>query len=106
MWQMLAWRRLADPEIAREIDDLRGEALRLFMALSSAGYVVWHFGMLLAHAGDPEALGLMVRLWLLFGLVAGGLMVSWRERDRAPVRAAVLYVGTGFVTVTTLLWLL
>jgi signal transduction histidine kinase/CheY-like chemotaxis protein len=105
LWSILAWRKLADPEIELEIESLRADTLRLFIECSGAFYLLWHFTTLLVRSDDVDPASSVPYYWTLLGIVAPGLLLSWRLQRRRSSAAAACYLATGFLAATTAIWL-
>ena len=101
MWNTLTWYRLRDPEIAADVDTLRDETLRFILKATVIGYVAWH-----SVAAIMSAPAERYRYWLLFVVVALGLLATYVLQGKTARSASCCLLTTAIVSITTATWIL
>ncbi len=91
------WHDLQDPEIAAEIQALREDTLRLFVAVSAIAYLAWHFAV------SPDQ-GLAY--WKLLPVVATGQVVTYLLLKHWPLLATVCFLTVSVISIMAALWIL
>ncbi|MBI2941459.1 MAG: response regulator [Chloroflexi bacterium] len=101
MLSWLTWPALHDPEIEEAAAELRADALRLLVAVTTAGYLVWQsLSTLLA----PEDKATMT--WVVFPYAAAVLGGTYLLQRRCPRRAVTYFLASSVLAVTASIWLL
>jgi signal transduction histidine kinase/CheY-like chemotaxis protein len=101
MWDSVVWwRHLHDAPIARQVEDLRRDTLRLFLTVATLGYAVWHFAR--THAPGTSGLD----HWPLLPLALATLVGAGALHGRHPRLAAWWFLLGATLTLAGAAWLL
>ena len=99
MLQSLYWRNAFDSPLAEaELDEFRGDTLRLFLALSAVGYFGWHVIDALIWPED------IPRRWALVPVVVPALVASYLLLRVNRWVAAVTFVTGGVLSISWALY--
>ncbi len=96
MFDALHWHTLPKSlQAKQQLDELRTDALRLFLHLTTVGYLLWHVAFTWGVLHD----GVLTQAYAIFALAIPTLVGTHLLLDRSRQAATVVFLGGGLVTV-------
>lgn len=100
MWSIVSWQKLKDPEIAKEVEDLRQSTIQYLIRLTLVGFILWHFASLIVGGHRPDPTASTIRHWALFPIIVFGLIGVGQLSRRRTRFASVAFLGFGVLAIT------
>jgi signal transduction histidine kinase/CheY-like chemotaxis protein len=106
MWDSLTWwRKLHNPDLAREVAALRQETVGYLVVLTGLAVVAWHVVRVPIDGGAAEVMAHSLRQWALFAVVMAGLgATAWLQQRRSRL-APGCFLVTSALSIAAGAWL-